>query len=178
VPLDPFVVHVARLRRAPGTRWHEARRGLFDPTEALAPVRSTDSAVPLGAEAEADVFLQSFDGGVMVTGTVRAPWEGVCGRCTTPVGGELEARVRERFCEPVNGRLDDEMAYPIVDDELDLGPMLREAIVLELPLAPLCGPECAGLCPYCGVDRNTESCGCVAPVDPRWANLDVLRSSH
>jgi uncharacterized protein len=47
--------------------------------------------------------------------------------------------------------------------------------VLELPMAPLCRDDCAGLCPQCGANRNEGDCGCVAPRDPRWANLDVLR---
>jgi uncharacterized protein len=52
---------------------------------------------------------------------------------------------------------------------------VRDAIVLELPMAPLCRDDCRGLCPQCGADRNEADCGCVAPADPRWANLDVLR---
>lgn len=177
---DPFVVHVARLRRVPGSSWHEVRRGPADPDGALAPSTAADSRVPEGGEIECDVVLQSFDGGVMVTGTVRAPWRGVCRRCTVPVQGDLSVRVRERFTEPGGryGDPDDDEAYPIVDDDLDLGPMAREAVLLELPLAPLCRPDCRGLCPYCGADRNVEGCDCVAPVDPRWANLDVLRSAR
>jgi len=42
-------------------------------------------------------------------------------------------------------------------------------------MAPLCMEDCAGLCPQCGANRNEGDCGCVAPRDPRWANLDVLR---
>ena len=136
--------------------------------------------MPPGAEAVCDVTLESFDGGVMVTGTVTAPWDGVCRRCTVPVRGELTARVRERFCEPGGryGDPDDEEAYPIVGDELDLGPMVHDAVVLELPLAPLCRPDCAGLCLQCGTDLNEQRCACVAPTDPRWANLDVLRPTR
>ena len=183
MPVDPFVVHVARLRRSPGTRWHEVRRGPFDPDGTLKPANSAESAVPEGAEASCDAVLESFPGGVMVTATVTAPWTGVCRRCATPVRGLLEAAVRERFVpSPAGGdRGDrgapgDEDAYPIVDDQLDLGPMVREALLLELPLAPLCRPDCQGLCPGCGVDRNHEVCACVAPVDPRWAILGVLQS--
>ncbi|MGH9082909.1 MAG: DUF177 domain-containing protein [Acidimicrobiales bacterium] len=51
-------------------------------------------------------------------------------------------------------------------------------MVLDLPMAPLCRQACRGLCPVCGIDRNGESCVCVAPRDPRWANLDVLRSAR
>ena len=175
----PFVVHVARLRRVPGTRWHEIRTGPFDPEHLLAARSPAESSVPEGADACCDVTLESFSGGVMVTGTVSAPWRGMCRRCTEPVGGELRVPVRERFTEPGAGYgdPDDDEAYPIVDDELDLGPMLRDAIVLELPLAPLCREDCEGLCPCCGADLNHERCDCVTPRDPRWASLDVLRSA-
>jgi uncharacterized protein len=180
MPADPFVVHVARLRRSTGSRWHEVREAPYDPDGSLRPATEADSRVPAGATASCDVVLESFAGGVMVTGTVTSPWAGICRRCAAPVGGRLEVAVRERF---VPARAEsgweataDEEAYPIVDDELDLGPMVREALVLELPLAPLCRPDCLGLCPVCGTDRNREPCSCVAPPDPRWAILGVLRA--
>ena len=78
----------------------------------------------------------------------------------------------ERFGEAPS--TDDEW-YPIVDDTIDLGPLVRDAIVLDLPAAPLCREDCRGLCPQCGADRNEGDCSCAAPKDPRWANLDVLR---
>ncbi|HEX3947760.1 MAG TPA: DUF177 domain-containing protein [Acidimicrobiales bacterium] len=195
MPENPFVVHVARLRRVPGSRWHEVRRGPIDPDHLVAPRSTADSAVPDEAEVTCDVVLESFAGGIMVTGTVRAPWEGLCRRCTVPVDGELIVPVRERFAESGTGGLagstgdrppgrpgwaepEDDEAYPIVDGEVDLRPMARDAVVLELPMAPLCREDCRGLCPGCGVDRNQEGCACVAPRDPRWANLDVLRSAQ
>ena len=178
--MDPFVVHVAKLRRVLGTRWHEVRTGPVDPERVIVSRFPADSTVPLGAEATCEVTLESFAGGVMVTGTVAAPWKGLCRRCASPVEGMLRIPVRERFTEPGTryGDPDDDDAYPVVDDELDLGPMVRDAVVLELPLAPLCREECRGLCPYCGCDRNEEACDCEAPRDSRWANLDVLRSAQ
>jgi uncharacterized protein len=171
---DPFIVHVARLRRSPGSSSHEVRRGpvaLAGPLdgEGIDPGRSV---VPSGAEAECDITLRPFSGGIDAVGTVRAPWAGICRRCTIPVSGELRIAVRERFADaPI---AEDEL-YPIADDTIDLGPLVRDAIVLELPMAPLCREDCRGLCPQCGADRNESDCQCVAPPDPRWANLDVLR---
>ena len=178
--MEPFVVHVARLRRVPGTRLHEVRTGPVDPEGLIAPRSAADSSVPEGADAICEVTLESFDGGVMVTGTVAAPWRGVCRRCAEPVEGVLRIPVRERFTEPGEryGDPDDDEAYPIVDDALDLAPMVRDAVVLELPLAPLCRDDCRGLCPHCGADRNHEQCECRPIVDPRWASLDVLRSAQ
>ncbi|HVX23612.1 MAG TPA: DUF177 domain-containing protein [Acidimicrobiales bacterium] len=185
MPANPFLVHVARLRRVHGTRWHEVRRGPIDPDGVIVPRSPADSTVPDGADAVCDVVLESFAGGVMATGTVRAPWRGVCRRCALPVGGELVIGVRERYvaldtlaAQVRAGEPEDDEAYPIVDDDLDLGPLVRDAVVLELPLAPLCRDDCRGLCPTCGIDRNQDECHCVAPRDPRWANLDVLRSAQ
>jgi uncharacterized protein len=131
--------------------------------------------VPAGAEAAVEVTLVPFDGGIDVEGTVTAPWIGTCRRCADPVSGTLEVAVHERYAEDPLSSMSDDDLYPMDDDTLDLAPLVRDALVLELPMAPLCRPDCAGLCPVCGVDRNAGDCGCVVPRDPRWANLDVLR---
>ncbi len=174
---EPFVVNVARLRAANGTRRHEVRRGPLDPYEGSAPPAKGDSALAAGADVTCDVVLESFPGGVMVTGTVSAPWEGTCRRCTAAVGGDLCVAVRERYTDEGPGPADED-AYPIVDQRIDLGLVAHDAVVLELPLAPLCSEACRGLCPSCGVDRNVEACDCRPPADPRWASLDVLRSAQ
>jgi uncharacterized protein len=171
---DPFLVHVARLRRNPGATLREVRRGpvvLAGPLDELG-IDPGRSVVPRDAEAECDLTLRPFSGGIDAVGTVRAPWVGICRRCTAPVTGELAIAVNERFGDaPIS---EDEL-YPIIDDAIDLGPLVRDAIVLDLPMVPLCREDCRGLCPQCGADRNESDCRCVAPPDPRWANLDVLR---
>jgi uncharacterized protein len=173
VGADPFVVHVARLRRSHGDAvLHEVRRGevaLAGPLDE-AGIDPGRSVVPAGAEAECTVTLRPFEGGIDVEGTVSAPWVGICRRCAEPVSGQLRLAVHERYADDP-----DEEMYPITDDDIDLGLLVRDAVVLELPMAPLCREDCAGLCPHCGANRNEGDCGCVAPHDPRWANLDVLR---
>jgi DUF177 domain-containing protein len=176
VSAHPFVVPVARLRRS-GQSQHEVRRGevaLAGPLDE-AGVDAGRSGVPAGTDVEVDVTLIPFSGGIQVEGTVRAPWVGICRRCAEPVSGELRIGVRERFADDPLAAPSDEELYPIVDDTIDLAPLVRDAVVLELPMAPLCREDCAGLCAQCGANRNEADCGCVAPRDPRWANLDVLR---
>ena len=132
--------------------------------------------VPPGAEAECDVTLVPFEGGIDVQGTVTAPWSGICRRCAEPVSGELRIRVHEQFADaPLAGALRRGASTRSSTTTIDLGLLVRDAVVLELPMAPLCREDCAGLCPQCGANRNDGACGCVAPRDPRWANLDVLR---
>jgi uncharacterized protein len=55
-----------------------------------------------------------------------------------------------------------------------LRPLVRDALLLELPLAPLCREDCRGLCAHCGADLNDGPCDCAPPRDPRWDALDVL----
>jgi uncharacterized protein len=177
VVVGPLVVPVAKLRRRSGST---ARVEVIAPLdeERLAPASDADSGVPAGAVAECRFLLESYTGGIMVTGRLSVPWRGVCRRCTGPVDGLLDIALKERYCDPpARGEPEDEEAYPIVEDTVDLGLLVHEAILAELPLAPLCAEDCKGLCPFCGIDRNAERCSCVAPRDPRWASLDVLRST-
>jgi uncharacterized protein len=165
-PARPFVVHVARLRRAAATRWNEQRQG------PIVGLECSGSTVPEDETPMADVVLECVLGGVSVTGTVEAPWTGECRRCLTRASGLIRVAVRELYTEDGDGN----ETYPIVNDEVDLEPLVRDAVLLELPPAPLCDPDCRGLCPVCGVNRNEEVCQCEAQRDPRWSALDVLRA--
>lgn len=130
------------------------------------------TSVPAGAEVAVDAALEAAQPGVLVTGVVEAPWVAECRRCLAPARGRVRMQVRELF-QPGG---DPETTYPLVGDQLDLEPLARDAVVLELPLAPLCRADCRGLCPTCGADRNLEGCGCEeVQRDPRWAALDALR---
>ena len=171
--MNPFVVPVARLLRHAGQSSEVAFTAPFDPEGALAATAPGAAEVVPGADVEVRLVLTSFLGGVTASGTIVAPWRASCRRCAQSIRGVLDLRVNERFrpgAEP-----DDEDAYPLVNEEVDLRDLVRDAVVLELPLAPLCRPECAGLCPTCGSDRNEGDCGCQPDGDPRWATLDALR---
>jgi uncharacterized protein len=129
--------------------------------------------VPDEAEVDVDLTLSSYPGGIMAVGTVRAPWVGECRRCGGPVSGTVVSSVQERFA-PAGGSGQDEDAYPLSGDELDLEPLARDAVMLDLPLAPLCASSCLGLCPRCGANRNLAHCDCPPELDPRWSALDSL----
>ena len=162
----PFTVNVAGLRRSTGSRRQERRQG------PIAGLALSSSAVPPGAEVVVDVVLESVPGAVIARGTVVAPWRGSCRRCLEEATGEVRAEVRELFEEDH----DPEQTYPLLGDQLDLEPMARDAVLLELPLAPLCHEGCRGLCPSCGATLNDGDCGCRQEhKEPRWAALDALR---
>jgi uncharacterized protein len=156
------------LRKTAGVTRHEEREGPIDDLATVGVV------VPEGSTVATDLVLTSYVGGISVTGTVTAPWTGECRRCGGPVVGRVTATVRERYA-PAGGTDRDEEAYPLDGDELDLEPLARDAVLLELPLAPLCADDCRGLCPRCGANRNTDPCNCPPEGDPRWAALDALR---
>ncbi|MHB1987154.1 MAG: YceD family protein [Acidimicrobiales bacterium] len=126
-------------------------------------------------------WVESTPGGVTVAGRVTAPWSGMCRRCLETARGTIEADVRELCIDPRDTsigepdvtRSDDEM-YRLGADELDIEPIVRDACILDLPLAPLCSESCGGLCPSCGANRNKEMCSCAEPSDERWSGLASL----
>ncbi len=164
----PFVVPVAALRRAVGSSRHEVCRGT------IVGLAAVSVWVPEGEPVVADLTLSSYPGGLEARGTVTASWVGECRRCGGAIASGVTAAVRERFTAEGGTDLDED-AYPLSGDELDLEPLARDAVLLELPLAPLCSPECRGLCPQCGANWNLAACDCVPAGDPRWSALDVLR---
>jgi uncharacterized protein len=118
-----------------------------------------------------DLVLERVPEGIVVRGTLGATWTAACSRCLEPVTGEVTVHVDELFeTVPLEGE-----TYLLEEDVIDLEPMVRDALLLELPLAPLCRADCAGLCPTCGANRNDEPCDCAAEdSDPRWAALRSL----
>lgn len=162
----PFTVDVGALQRNPGTR----RRIELDGAIAELALSTSGVAVADGEPVRFDGVLEAVHEGILVTGTVHARWNGACRRCLERAEGELVVAVRELCVE--HG--DDETTYALGHEELDLEPIVHDACILELPLAPLCSEECLGLCPECGANRNVEPCGCEAATDPRWARLLLL----
>ena len=163
---SPFLVQVADLLRRPGETRELTVEGVLPGLEVSA------SRVPEGEAVRLDARLQSVNEGIVLTGHVSAPWAGECRRCLRPVTGTLDAQVLEVFeTEPTEGetRLLDGV-------QIDVEPVLREAVLLDLPLAPLCRDDCAGLCAECGALRDEVDCGHgVGDVDPRWGALSELR---
>jgi len=171
--MEPYVVPVASLLHRVGTSVDVAFRAPFDPDGSLAAATLGAAEVVPGADVAVSLVLTSFLGGVTARGRIVAPWRASCRRCARPVEGTLEVRVAEQFRPEASP--DDEDAYPLVNEAVDLRDLVRDAVVLELPLAPLCRPECKGLCPTCGCDLNERTCACRPEIDPRWATLDALR---
>jgi uncharacterized protein len=132
-------------------------------------------AVPAGRPIELDLRLESVSEGVYVSGTARAPLEGECSRCLDELSDEVVVRIGELFAYPdsvTDETTDDDELPRVVDEAVDVAQTVRDALVLALPLAPLCREDCPGLCPDCG-EKRAE----LPPehrhetLDPRWAAL-------
>ena len=134
--------------------------------------------VPPGAPLELDLRLESVMEGVLVSGTVTAPLAGECGRCLESLSDEVVVDVQELYAYPASTseQTADEDELSFMDgDFLDLEPALRDAVVLALPLTPLCDPDCQGLCATCGErldDLPDDHSHDV--VDDRWRALQQL----
>ena len=127
--------------------------------------------VPPGSPIDLDLRLESVVEGVLVTGTAVVRLQGNCARCLDDIASEEEIDIQELFCYP-GKETDDPEALRIEDELIDLEPVLRDAVVLDLPFTPLCRPDCAGLCPECGANLNrTPDHSHAEPIDPRWAGL-------
>jgi len=129
--------------------------------------------IPQGAELDLQVQLESVTEGVLVTATATAPVAGECARCLEPVSQTLQVRFQELFSYAQNGGDADEDGYSLDGDLLDLEPVLRDALVLALPLAPRCQEDCPGLCAECGARLAQAGPGHHhgPALDPRWAAL-------
>ncbi|MDP1794460.1 MAG: DUF177 domain-containing protein [Acidimicrobiales bacterium] len=162
--VSQWSIPVAELLRHPGTKREITLAG------PLGDIAVTASRVPPASEARVTGLVEALDGiTVQFKGTVLTPWVGECRRCLGPASGDLVVEVHELF----ERAPESEDIYPLQADRLDLEPVARDAIYLELPQAPLCTADCQGLCPECGADRNTADCGhAVGGLDPRW---DALR---
>jgi uncharacterized protein len=169
-PRAPFVLDTRTLGREPGAMRTVQRR-----VPAPAGLRLDLIGVPEGAPLDLDLRLESASEGVLVTGTATTTIAGECGRCLDPVSAEFRVDVGELFAYPgslTDETTDEDEVDRIVDDLIDVEPVVRDAVVLGLPMTPLCRPDCAGLCSICGQRLDDLPADHAHDMlDPRWAAL-------
>ncbi len=127
--------------------------------------------VPTGSPVHLELQFEAVVEGVLVTCDADVQLAGECARCLTEIRSNTRIDSQELFLFP-GKEPDDEEANRVEGDLIDLEPVLRDAVVLDLPFIPLCRDDCAGLCPECGADLNSDpEHGHAEKIDPRWADL-------
>lgn len=106
----------------------------------------------VGPELHADLVLENASGVLVVRGAVRTTLGLSCHRCLTQWEEEVDLDIAEAM-----GFEEDEEAdvYALEGDVADLEPVLRDAVLLEAPIRPVCSEDCRGLCATCGADLNS-----------------------
>ncbi len=170
---NPLVIDVRELGRRPGSM-----RKLSRTVPAPADLGLDMISVPEGSELELDLRFEAVMEGVLVSGTARAHLAGECVRCLDEIERMLDVDFQELYFYPGEEPPDEEEALRLEGDLLDLEPVLRDAVVLALPLQPVCQDDCPGLCVVCGArladvpgHHHDEA------VDPRWAALRKYRDA-
>ncbi|GAA4364875.1 DUF177 domain-containing protein [Paeniglutamicibacter cryotolerans] len=130
-----------------------------------------------GSEIDLDLRFEAVHEGILVSGVATVEINGECGRCLESIAYDLDADIQELFYyEGINLPEDDEEddQCRVIDDHIDLEPVLRDAVVTALPFQPVCKEDCAGLCSECGMNLNEDPEHHHEVLDPRWAALAGL----
>jgi uncharacterized protein len=152
---------------------------------------------PAAGHGTAVLDLYADDTHAFAAGTFRGELVVACSRCINPVTLVIDEKLRVTFMprheipddeddsagaaagddEDDGAEVSDEDidVFPFDGERIDLEPLFREQFVLAVPYAPLCAEDCKGLCPQCGIERNTATCTCEPPIDPRLAALKGLK---
>ena len=146
--------------------------------------------IPDGEAIEIDLRIAAVSEGVLASASVRALAIGECTRCLDQIERELDEEFHELYMYETDPRAhgrkgrhekeiiveDEEEILVMSGDHIDLEPPIRDALILNLPVNPLCSEDCLGLCSVCGVkwaelpeDHGHEQ------TDIRWAGLEKLK---
>ena len=181
--INPFILNTFELPRRAG-ELKEYELDIEAPTRIGVPL----IAIPEGDVIEADLRLESVTEGILLSAEIYAVATGECIRCLDPVEVIVDRKIQELYrYEPTNDKgrkkkRDDEDIDLEMEDELQMeGDLMNleipiiDAIILTLPVNPLCSEECLGLCPDCGEKWATLPEGHAHEViDARWSGLENL----
>jgi uncharacterized protein len=169
--------NVAQLLKGPtgNRRQYELREDIEGLDQGLVPIRPLIGAVTLMRTSQ----------GILATGRLRTKLRVECRRCLEPYNIDVQLHMEEEFhptvvigeapVDRVPREEEDEALIIDAHHTLDLSEVIRQGLWLAMPMDLLCRPDCAGLCPNCGGNRNLGECQCDQPaIDPRWAALQQL----
>ncbi len=165
-----FLLDTVKLGRRPGSM-RTVERTIQSPNR----IGLDLIAIEAGADIDLDLRLEAVSEGVLVTGNVHAPTKGECSRCLEPFTDTVDIYLTELFAYPdstTEETTEEGEVYAVEDDEIDLEPVIVDAVGLALPLQPLCSDDCLGLCSECGIRLAIAESGHGHDIlDPRWAGL-------
>ena len=131
---------------------------------------------------DAEIVATHTNPGAYLEGDAKATISEQCSRCLKPIETPVESHFAEQYYSTIDVMSGDAKDAPPPDTKrigsdfkIDLTPLLREELILATPLAPLCKPDCKGLCLECGRDQNEDPHDHDAPVDERWSKLQELK---
>jgi uncharacterized protein len=167
-PRAPLVIDTRELSRRPGSM-----RTVTRTVPAPEGMGIDVIGVPAGSDVALELRLESVMEGVLVSGTAQVHVVGECVRCLDPLEDDLEVDVQELFAYPGSSSADadEDEVHQLEGDLLDLEPVVRDAVVLALPLQPVCDEDCQGLCVECGARLGDDPGHRHDVLDPRWAAL-------
>ncbi len=180
-PRSPLVLDTKDVGRRPGSMAE-----LHRTVEAPADLGTDVITVREGQPIELDLRLESVVEGVLVTGSATATANGACVRCLEPVEETLVVPFQELFAYADRaahhrevGADDEETEEPrlVIDDLIDLEPLLVDSVVPSLPFQPVCRVDCPGLCSECGMPLADDPDHHHDVIDPRWSALAGLAGS-
>lgn len=158
------------------------RPGTMETLDEVVPAPKDFGNALIGAEEGTDidlnVRLESVVDGILVSGVASVDVHGECSRCLDSIDYELSADVQELFVfeKAPEGGPEDEIdeQYAVEDEEIDLEPVLRDAVILQLPFQPVCRETCLGLCSECGFRLEDDPEHHHEVLDSRWNALAGL----
>jgi uncharacterized protein len=162
----------------------EERGGKFERLYEANQLPLDDPEVRLVEPAEVSGRIRRKGADVELRGQLHTKLEVPCGRCLQPVELPISTEFNERFVRTISWAAEEQhelgaedLNISVFDDEgIELDALVREEILLAVPVNVLCREDCQGLCPLCGIDRNMDNCQCDNDeVDSRWQKLKELQ---
>jgi uncharacterized protein len=164
---SPFKVNLHELPRRAGE--HKSYSLNFPAPEAIG---NPLLEIPAGEFLEISFEAESVADGVLISGSVRSHAKGECGRCLEKISEDIDQKFQELFFYENRIEESDDDLFVMDGDFADIETPIRDAVVLAMPINPLCKADCRGLCSECGEKLELLEPGHMhEKIDPRWSGL-------
>ncbi len=164
---SPFKVNLHELPRRAGE--HKSYSLTFPAPDAIG---NPLLEIPAGEFLEISFEAESVADGVLISGSVRSHAKGECGRCLEKISEDIDQKFQELFFYESRIEENDDDLFVMDGDFADIETPIRDAVVLAMPINPLCKADCKGLCSECGEKLELLEPGHMhEKIDPRWSGL-------